>query len=378
MKSCFCVLVFTSYAALAFSQASAPSQAKPSGQSSTAQPSASQSSTTPGAANANQPGNSTELKPRGPEAVAAQDPNRVVATVGGKPLTARQAWDLLKPIPLQQRARYQSNLDGLVQHIYMDDQLAGEATKMNLDKESPYKEQLQLTRDEILAQAYLSKVANSATGTPTQDPKAYYDAHPAEFDQVKLSGIFVSFSPPGTPAASGNAATNKTEEQARQKAEDLEKKLKAGGDFGALARTDSDNPQLAAKGGDIGTFTLGDAGLPADIKTAITKLQTGQVSEPVRMPNGFFILKVDTRTKLTFEQSKAGITQRLQNDKNQAAMKQELDKYKIEVKDPDFFNASNNPARPTPSLQRPTGTAVPATPNPGAGAAASTKPQAQR
>lgn len=300
----------------------------------------------------------------------------MVATIGGKPLTARQALNLLKPIAPQQRARYQSNLEGLVQHIYMDDQLAGEASKMNLDKESPWKEQLELTRSEILAQAYLSKVANTTTGAATEDPKQYYDAHPADFDQIKLSGIFIGFSPPGTPA-SGNAAANRTEEQARQKADELEKKLKAGGDFSGLARTDSDNPQLATKGGEIGTFTLGDAGLPADIKTAVTKLQAGQVSEPVRMPNGFFILKVDSRTKQSFEQARAGITQRLQNEKNQAAVKQEVDKYKIEVKDPDFFNASNTPARSTPSLQRPAGTPVPASP-PSAGAAASTKPQAQR
>lgn len=373
MKSCFCVLVFGCCASLASAQTTSPSQAKPP---STTAPSGA-SGTAPGSATQGSPsGSSSEgLKARGPEAVAAQDPNRVVATIGGKPVTAQQALDLLKPIPPQQRSRYQSNLQGLVQHIYMDDQLAGEATKMNLDKETPWKEQLQLTRAEILAQAYLSKVANSATGTGTEDPKGYYDAHLADFDQIKLSGIFIAFSPPGTPAA-GNGAANRTEEQARQKADDLEKKIKSGGDFSAIARTDSDNTQLAAKGGEIGTFTSGDPGLPADIKTVVMKLQSGQVSEPVRMANGFYILKVDSRSKLSFEQARAGITQRLQNDKNQAAVKQELDKYKIEVKDPDFFNASNTPARVTPSLQRPTGTPVPANP-PSAGAATSTRPQAQ-
>jgi peptidyl-prolyl cis-trans isomerase C len=317
------------------------------------------------------------LKARGPEAVAAEDPNRVVATVGGKPLTARQALDLLKPLPPQERRRFEANLSGLVQQIYMENQLADEAAKMNLDKESPWKEQLQMARANILTQAYLNKVANGPTagpGTASDDPKQYYDAHPNDFDQIKLSGIFVAFSPPGTPA-SGNGS-NRTEEQARQKADDLEKKLKAGGDFATLAKTESDNQQTAAKGGELGTFTSGDAGLPADVKTAVLKLQPGQYSEPVRMPNGFFILKVDSRNKQTFEQARAGITQRLQNDKNQAAVKQELDKYKIEVKDPDFFNASNAPARNIPSLQKPGGTPVPATPPPGS-ASSSSKPPAQ-
>ena len=317
------------------------------------------------------------MKPRGPEAVAAQDPTRVVAVIGGKPLTAREALDLLKPLPVQERRRYEANLQGLVQQIYMQQQLAEEATKLNLDKESPWKEQLQMARANILTQAYLTRIANPSNGTtagPADETKQYYDAHPDDFDQIKLSGILVSFSPPGTP--SGNAANNRTEEQARQKADDLEKKLKAGGDFAALARTDSDRPDWAAKGGEVGSFTTGDAQLPGDIKAAVLKLPAGGVTEPIRESTGFFILKVDSRTKLSYEDARTGIAQRLQNEKNQAAIKQELDKYKIDVKDPDFFNASNAPARNIPSLQRPGGTPVPATPS-AAPAASSPKPPAQ-
>jgi peptidyl-prolyl cis-trans isomerase C len=309
--------------------------------------------------------------------VAQQDPNRVVATIGGKQITAREALDLIKPLSPQDRRRFETNLQDLVQRIYMQDQLADQAAKLNLDQQSPWKEQLQLARASILTQAYLNKIASSSTGTPADDPKQYYDSHPNDFDQLKLSGIFIAFSPPGTPAAA-NGTTNRTEEQARQKADDLEKKIKTGADFAALARTDSDNQQSAAKGGDLGTVTSGDPGLPPDIKTAVLKLQSGQVSEPVRMPNGFFILKVESRTKLPFEQARAGIVQRLQNEKNQAAVKQELDKYKIEVKDPDFFNASNAAPRNIPSLQKPGGTPVPATtPPPGASAAAPKPPAHQ-
>ena len=301
----------------------------------------------------------------------------MVATVGGKPLTAKQALDLIKPLPAQERKRFEANLQGLVQQIYMEDQLADEAAKMNLDQQSPWKEQLQMARANILTQAYLNKVASGSPGAPAEDAKQFYDTHPNDFDQFKLSGIFISFSAPGTPA-SANGGNNRTEEQARQKADDLEKKLKTGAEFSALARTESDNQQLAAKGGELGTFTSGDAGLPPAVKSAVVQLQTGGITEPVRLPNGFFILKVDSRNKQSYEEARAGITQRLQNEKNQAAVKQELDKYKIEVKDPDFFNASNaaGSGRSVPSLQRPGGTAVPATPSSGT-AAPSTKPPAQ-
>jgi peptidyl-prolyl cis-trans isomerase C len=378
MNRSICIFVSAACAAIAFAQGNPQTSTSPAGQSSGMQ--AAQKPAAPASTGTtSQPAASASaLKARGPEAVAAEDPTRVVATIGGKPLTARQALDLLKPLPPQERRRYEANLSGLVQQIYMQEQLADEAMKMNLDKESPWKEQLQMARANILTQAYLNKVANSATAataTASDDPKQYYDAHPDDFDQIELSGIYVAFSPPGTPA-SGNAASNRTEEQARQKADELEKKLKAGGDFAALARTDSDNSQWAAKGGEIATFTTGDAQLPADIKAAVLKQPAGGVTEPIREPNGFYILKVNSRTKLSFDKARAGIAQRLQNEKNQAAVKQELDKYKIDVKDPDFFNASNAPARNIPSLQKPGGTPVPATPPPGS-AASSSKPPAQ-
>ncbi len=290
----------------------------------------------------------TQLKARGPDAVAKQDPNRVVAVINGKQVTAKDAAGLLKAIPPDQLKRYETNLPSVVQQIYMSQDLAQQAVKMNLDQQSPLKEQLALSREGLLAQAYINKVASSSTGA-SQDPQQYYNSHAAEFDRAKLSGIFISFNPPGTPAS--GATNNRTEEQARNKADDVEKKLKAGSDFTTVARTESDNQQSAARGGEIGTFSVADPQLPAELKAAVEKLQAGQVSEPVRIPNAFLIIKVDSRNKLTLDQARPEIVQKLQNERNQAAVKAQVDKYKIQVKDPDFFNSSTGPA--IPSLQRP-------------------------
>lgn len=297
---------------------------------------------------------------RGPEAVAQQTPDKPVATIAGKALTAKQAADLLKPLRPEDRKRFENNLAGLVQQIYTQTQLADQATGMKLDTQSPWKEQLDIARANILTQAYLAKM--SETGG-TQDPKAYYDAHVADFDQLKLSGILVAFNPPGTPAAS--ATIQRTEPQALEKANELEKKIKAGGDFSALARTDSDNQSSSVRGGDLGTFVMGNQQVPADVKRAVANMQTGQVSEPVRVQNGFYIFKVDNRTKLPYEQVQGEIAQQLKNEKAQEILKRELDKYKVDVQDPDFFNtAAAVPSLRVPSLQRPASNA-PTTPPPG-------------
>lgn len=299
----------------------------------------------------------------------------MVATINGKQITAKQAVDLLKPFSAEQRKQLEANLSMAVQQVYMQQQLAEEAANMKLDQQSPYKEELESARQQLLARAYIQKKAESSG--PAGDPQVYYSTHPDDFDSVKLSGIFVGFAPPGTPASSANKQV-RTEEQAKQKAFDIEKKLKDGGDFATLARTESDNKQTGATGGELGTYTLGNPQIPADLKTAIEKLQTGQVSEPVRVSSAYIIVKVDSRTKIPFEQSRAQIVQKLENEKDQTVLKEEMAKYKIQVQDPAFFASSRPPASHVPSLQRPTapGPGQPAQPRQPAQPAA--KPPASR
>jgi parvulin-like peptidyl-prolyl isomerase len=310
---------------------------------------------TPGSpAQKSAPASSPELKVRGPEAIAAKDPSRIVGTINGKQVTAKQAADLLKLIPESQR-KSAPNLQTLFERLYLVNDLAEQATKQGLDQQSPVKEQIKLDRDNILAQAYMSKLAASSAGSG--DPKSYFDSHQDEFDIAKLSGIVVAFNPPGTPASAGGVS--RTEQQAHDKADDIEKKIKAGADIATLARTESDNQASAAKGGDLGALSLGAPNVPADLKTVVfNKLQPGQVSEPIRTGNAFYVIKLESRAKETFEQARPQIEQKLQSDKNNAAVKQELDKYKVTSADPDFFATAS--ASTIPSLSKPAHT-VPAT-----------------
>jgi hypothetical protein len=288
-------------------------------------------------------------KIQGPEAVAASDPNKVVAMVDGKPLTAKQAFDLLKALTPEERKAGEAKLPDLLQKLYTQQRLADEALKMNMDQQTPWKDRLVLARQSVLAQAYLTHLRDESAKGPVDDPKTYYDAHPDEFEQVKLSGIFVAFAPPGTPAPATGPAP-KSEQQAQEKAGEIEKKLQAGGDFSAIARTDNDNQAISSKGGDLGNYNMGDTQIPPVLRTAIGKLQTGQYSEPIRVNNAFLILKLDSRQKQPFTDVQTSLTDKLRNEKTQSIVKQEVDKYKIKVEDQDFFETAG--ARPIPSLQK--------------------------
>lgn len=270
---------------------------------------------------------------------------------------------MLKLLPENQR-RSSPSLERILEQLVMISDLANKAQQEHLDQQSPTKEQLAIGRDNILAQAYMTRLTNAA-GQPSQDPKQYYDAHQDEFDVAKLSGIVIAFNPPGTPASS--SSVTRTEQEAQQKADDVEKKIKAGGDVATLARTESDDQRSAGHGGDMGTLAAGTPNVPADLKNIVfNKLKPGEVSEPIRLPNAFYILKLDSRTKQTFEQAKPEITQKLQAERNQAVVKEQLDKYKIQVQDPDFFATSSVSSVKVPSLGNPSS------------AAASAQPAAQR
>ena len=287
------------------------------------------------------------------ETTAQQDPTKVVALIEGKPITAQQAWDMLKVISPQDRQRYSSDLSRLLQELYMRQQFAIEAEQQHLDQQAPVKEQIEMARNGILAQAYVAKLTDAAASGATPDPKQYYDSHPDEFKSYKISGIFVAFTAPGTPANAGpnSPATNRTEEAARTKATDLLQKLKTGADFGTLAKSNSDNAASAAHNGELGTIT-GDAGLPPDMKTAIFKLKPGEYSDLVRQPNGFYIFKLDSATTKPFDdQTKDDISKKVKTERGQAVLKTQYQKYQIDVKDPNFFDMPQ--ASRVPSLANP-------------------------
>ena len=112
----------------------------------------------------------------------------------------------------------------------------------------------------------------------------YFEAHKSEYAQpesVKLGEILIS------------TGTNPDDQQklaeAKAKADDIEARLKAGGDFTQLARSFSEGT-TAATGGELGTYKRGQLDKTFEEKTF--GLKTGDVTEPIRTKQGYIILKV--------------------------------------------------------------------------------------
>jgi peptidyl-prolyl cis-trans isomerase SurA len=116
----------------------------------------------------------------------------------------------------------------------------------------------------------------------------WFEQHKQEYAQqesVKLSEILISTGSGDDPAKL---------DAAKAKADDIEAKLHAGGDFSQLAKSFSDGT-TAAQGGEFGNFHRGE--LAKVFEDATFNLQPGQYTQPIRTKQGLLILKVDQHTK---------------------------------------------------------------------------------
>jgi peptidyl-prolyl cis-trans isomerase D len=149
----------------------------------------------------------------------------------------------------------------------------------------PEKRKLQyafLDKNGIMAQAQV---------TPA-DLQGYYDQHKDQYrvpEEVKVSHILIK-----TPAAGADGKVEeKAVEEARKKAEDVLKQVKAGAKFEDLAKKYSDDPGSAKKGGDLGWIGRGRT-VPEFEKVAFSQGK-GKISDLVRSSYGFHIIRTEDK-----------------------------------------------------------------------------------
>ena len=137
----------------------------------------------------------------------------------------------------------------------------------------------------------MSKIAAAAPVTD-QDLQAYYDQHRDEYrvpEEVKVRHILIK-TPLPVP---GQKEDEKAVAEARAKAGDVLKQVKAGGDFAKLAEKYSDDPGTVKSGGDLGWIGRGRT-VPEFEKVAFS-LPRGQTSELVKSSYGFHIIQVEDK-----------------------------------------------------------------------------------
>jgi peptidyl-prolyl cis-trans isomerase C len=189
-----------------------------------------------------------------------------------------------------------------------------EAFKQTLEQQKVTVDQIRAdARSEMLVTKMLeSEVESKVAITPAQVTD-FYQKNPTNFQQgerLRASHILIS-----VPQGANDAA----KQAARTKAEAILKEIRAGKDFAALAKQNSQDAS-AQNGGDLNYFEKGQ--MVAPFEAAAFALKTGEVSDVVESQFGFHIIKLTDRQPartVPLDEVKAQIQQYLENQARQEA-----------------------------------------------------------
>lgn len=217
-------------------------------------------------------------------------PNEVIATVDGKPFTQMELQMLLVTMSKAQQDAVRSNpVEALRMYGWLK-KMANLAEKEGLDKESPFQQRIEMNRLTILSEAMIQRQEQNDV-LPPESLKGYYERMKDQFSTAKLKLIYLSF-------------VNATEElQAKKKADDLYAKLKAGADFVALVKEHSKDQTSREKEGDYPPVKRSDD-IPESVKQTIFGLKPGEISQPLRLPNGYYLFKLISLEEQGFDEVK--------------------------------------------------------------------------
>ncbi|AKG34559.1 peptidylprolyl isomerase [Paenibacillus durus] len=157
---------------------------------------------------------------------------------------------------------------------------------------------MDVLKEQLPLQVKIRKLLEPKVKITDKDIQTYFNENKASLgseEQVRASHILV-----------------KTKEEA----DAIEKQLKSGGDFAALAKEKSGDPGSKDKGGDLGFFKRSD--MVAEFSNAAFKMKVGEVSEPVKSQYGYHIIKVTDHKDAvtpTLEKSKEEIRKTLISQK---------------------------------------------------------------
>jgi peptidyl-prolyl cis-trans isomerase C len=245
-------------------------------------------------------------------------PETVVATFGnGEKLTAGELKGFIAAMPPNMQQSALRDRKAFVQQVALMHRLAEMAEQAKLDQQSPTRESLEFNRLYLLMNAQLQQKL-SGTIVPPSEVQAFYDRNKDRFTQAKVKAIYVSFS--ANPQSGSDGKKHLTEAEAQAKIEKLRTAVVGGANFVKLVKENSEDTTSAAKDGDFGVIRRTD-NLPDAIRKAIFALKAGEVSEPVRQPNGFYLFRAEELSTQPFPE----VQEEISNELRQALFKAWMD-----------------------------------------------------
>ena len=255
--------------------------------------------------------------------VSAKDDD-VVAKIGDRKITISEFNKMLGYLDSEKQKVIEKNpqlKENILQQYIQGIVISKLAKKKGFDKNPELKEQLELLKDNIIAIEYLKKEVTNKVEVSEEDIKAYYESHKDEFktpEMVRSRHILIKTDP---------SASDNDKKKAKEKAEEILKKIKAGEDFAKLASDVSDDTGSKPKGGELGFFPKGR--MVKSFEDAAFSLKPGEVSGIVETQFGYHIIKVEEKKEPgmePFDTAKEKIKQKLLQERTKTKVTEFIEK----------------------------------------------------
>lgn len=239
----------------------------------------------------------------------AADP-AVIARIGSEDVKSTEVASYFETLTPQQKEQLASDpgaLNQVVRSLIVEQLLLKQALADKWDKQPDVQTQLERLRQSALAESYLKSVSEPPADFPSADEvAAAYESVKSQLlvpKQFRLAQIYI--------AKGGDA---------KSQLETVQKALKDPGvDFAAVARRESQEPQSAANGGEIGWLAAGQ--LQPAIREKVAGLGKDAVTAPIELADGWHIIKVlDIKEERTpaLDEVRDALSARLREEQSRA------------------------------------------------------------
>ena len=266
--------------------------------------------------------------------------DKVVATVNGQPVTESDLAIADSEIGADMGTMPETQKRMSLLEFLIDNQLFAEAADADkLGQGAEFENRLKYLKRRALRELYFEKVIKSSVSDA--DARKIYDEQVAKIkpeEEVSARHILV---------------------ESEEKAKELKEKIKAGGDFAALAKEHTKDTGSKEDGGNLGYFSHGQ--MVPQFEEVVFKLNKGDVSDPVKTQFGWHLIKIeDKRFKQppAFDIVKDRIIQSQLLQKAQQSAVALRAKSKIELVDPALkaaIDERNKQLEAAPNMAAPAG-----------------------
>lgn len=228
----------------------------------------------------------SQQRPRSQEEYEALQRQLLQQMIDGKVLTAAARRDSLQATADQVDATVKQEVERVQQQFGTPEALEQELAKYGLTVRDWHRMLRKQKEEEIIQRRLEEKQFGTVRVTGTEVEQfyvTYKDSIPARPTMVTLSHIMM------TPQPGEELA-----QKALARIQDLQQRVKGGADFAELARQYSEDIASAQKGGDLGFFSKGT--FMPEFEEAALALQPGQVSEAVKTPYGYHLIKMEAKS----------------------------------------------------------------------------------